>query len=287
MSNLLNKSNHPVHVKKIKLELWTLRSEIEAAIAKRLAEHPDTDIDKVDIEDIKTFYQNYLGNPFSEEDEDENDLSAWGEAGLDTGENENKKEGESAEQDEEDDSSEQDKEDESSEDEEEEEEQSEEKDDTAEQNEADAKELAKQMLDQGATEAKESSAPQVFKRCKPAKDKITHAEILLSDVNMQHALIFTSNRFITGQNVVTEFQITKPFVVTGETASSQNIGRNSKIIKEQVFPFRTHINFNFLFPTERSSLRDFLSSIEPEIPTPPKKIKRDDEDDDDFDDLGF
>ena len=45
----------------------------------------------------------------------------------------------------------------------------------------------------------------------------------------------------------------------------------------------------FKFPGERTKLRDFLKSVEPEIPEPPKKLKRpdDDEEDDDFDDLGF
>ncbi len=40
MSNIINKSSHPVEVKRIELKLWRLRDEIEAAIALRISAQP-------------------------------------------------------------------------------------------------------------------------------------------------------------------------------------------------------------------------------------------------------
>ena len=70
---------------------------------------------------------------------------------------------------------------------------------------------------------------------------------------------------------------------------SSHIGRKSKIISPNRFDYRVAGRILYKFEGERSRLREFLKAIEPEIPEPPKKLKRPEaeDDDDDFDDLGF
>ena len=103
------------------------------------------------------------------------------------------------------------------------------------------------------------------------------------------SLCFCDKNFTIGQNLVIEFKVTKPFTTTAELKVSQDIGRNSKIIKETKFTRRLQSLFLFQFPGERGNLREFLQAVEPEIPAPPKKLKKPegDDDGDDFDDLGF
>ena len=122
----------------------------------------------------------------------------------------------------------------------------------------------------------------------PDEDKTVIGEVLLSDILMDQMLIFSTDTFLLGQNVIIELMVTKPFMVSAELVVSQNIGRNSKIIKNLKYPHRLQVVLKFQFPYERHLLREFLKSIEPEIPATPKKLKKPDgDDDDDFDDLGF
>ncbi len=51
-ANIKNKSNHPVEIKKIGIDIWTLRSEIESAIEKKIQQGNESD-----ISDIKNFYE--------------------------------------------------------------------------------------------------------------------------------------------------------------------------------------------------------------------------------------
>lgn len=55
MASILNKSTHPVFVKKVSLLTWSLRDEIEEIIAKRLIENENPN-----IEDIKSYYSSKL-----------------------------------------------------------------------------------------------------------------------------------------------------------------------------------------------------------------------------------
>ena len=55
MSNIINKSNHPVEIKRVELNIWKLRDEIESAIERRMAEKKPDDNSPLDIEDIKDF----------------------------------------------------------------------------------------------------------------------------------------------------------------------------------------------------------------------------------------
>ena len=233
MTNLLNKSNHPVEVKKVKVRIWTLRSEIEAAVAKRVESKGSEDSLTVDIEDIKTFYHNHIPA------EVEEDLAA-------------------------------------------------------EETEGEESEVTK-LTDEALSEDTKSdddktteSEKEKFERVIPEEKYISHGEVLLSDLHMDRVMLFTNEKFVQGQNIIIQFLITSPFVVSGEVQKVIHFARNSKIIKETRLDHRVQFGCSLMFPSERTNLRDFLKSIEPDIPTPPKKLKtQDDSEDDDFDDLGL
>ena len=233
MTNLLNKSNHPVEVKKVKVRIWTLRSEIEAAVAKKMETSKEQ---AVNIDDIKEFYQTHIPTHIEEEIVSEESSSDNSEIAQKT-----------------------------------EEALSEEKNESGENQKSDGE-----------------SEDKPFERIIPNEDLIYHGEVLLSDVHMERIMLFTNQKFIQGQNIIIQFLITSPFIISGEVKKVIHYARNSKIIKETRLDHRIQFDCSLLFPHERSNLREFLMSIEPTIPTAPKKLKQqEDSDDDDFDDLGL
>lgn len=84
MSTILNKSNHPVEVKRVDVRIWKLRDEIEAAIAQRVYEEGNSETpSETDIEDIKKFYIDALNSPPSGAQEEEQEAPSE-EAALDS-----------------------------------------------------------------------------------------------------------------------------------------------------------------------------------------------------------
>lgn len=308
MSTVINKSNHPVEIKRIPLTVWTLRAEIEQAISHRLHESPEGA--DVDIEDIKNYYTTILNAEAQEADEEEesrqdenvdssgnpmdDDAAAMMAALQGDGEDE-----EEAEEEAEAEASDQ------AEEEAEASDQAEEDDEAAklaaemlgDQAQAEASEddeaakLAAEMLDGQTSEDSETEEPEQkkpFERTLLAEDQRTQAFLMLSDINMERVIFFAKSKFIHGQNIVVNFEIPNSFHALATVTKCFDISRNSKIISEHKPSHRIHAEFELKFPGERSKLREFLKSIEPTIPAPPKKIKRpDSEEDDDFDDLGF
>lgn len=327
MSNIINKSNHPVEVKKINVKIWRLRDEIEAGIAQRIKSEGHSDDSPVFIEDIKEYYINILntdvptadatgegdageaedsdldssGNPM---DDDALEMMAALGGGGDTAETkEDKTEEDKPEVDDEaaalaaemlgdqgitPDATKSD---------------GAKNNDENEGEEDEAAALAAQMLaDQGLggeteatttdteeTKSKKELTREAFTRVRPNEDKIVNGFLLLSDVNMDQMMIFAQGTYIHGQNIVVDFLVPKSFSQMLEVSNSVNIGRNSKIISQSRPEYRLQCKFQFKFPGERTELRSFLQSVTPDIPEPPKKLKKpdSDDDDDDFDDLGF
>lgn len=330
MSNILNKSNHPVEVKKIHIRMWKLRHEIEEAIAKRIAEEGHATDQPVDIEDIKAYYTKILNaDHHDSQDNDTGGQSEQPDDNLDSSGNPLDDDalammaalgGDESEADDEESSTDETE----SEDTPTEDESSSEMDDEAAamaaqmladqgmgtkpdesskeepaegEEDDEAAMLAAQMLaDQGggSKEAQPEKEPvkktrEPFRRIPPKDEKIVEGFVLLSDINMDHIVSFSKGTFIHGQNIVIEFLVPKSFTQMVEVVNSIDIARKSKIISNSKPSFRLHSKFLFKFDNERGTLREFLQSIEPVIPDPPKKLKRPDtdDDDDDFDDLGF
>lgn len=150
---------------------------------------------------------------------------------------------------------------------------------------SDAQKMADEIIDSDPETTLETSS---FERTPPAQAKISSGFALLADINMDDILIFTKEPFIFGASIVLEFQIPTKFIVSAEVIKCVNIVRNSKIISENKPHYRIHARFTYPYLSERENLRNFLKSIEPEIPPSPKKIKKPvEEEDDDFEDLGL
>lgn len=325
MSNILNKSNHPVQIKRINVRIWKYRDEIEKAIAIRMQECEQQGIE-LDIEDIKEFYTRkkpkYLDPDYDPEmDEDEAQAADIGADGLDSSGNvmdeealammaamgggEGPSEGEESE----------DNEDEAAQ---EASEHSEEDDEAArmaaemlgdqagESSDAEdeAAKMAAEMLgDQGADEDADALAAAMLAdqgaqattnepieqkkltRVPPDEVKVSYGFALLADLDMREMLVFSKEGYTYGQNICIEFLIPKSFILSAEVKGVSHIGRTSKIISDTKPDYRIQTDFTFLFEGERTNLREFLQSVEPTIPPPPKKIKRTDTEDDDDDEF--
>ena len=283
MPNVINKSNHPVEMKKISLSLWRLRDEIEAAVSERIGVEGSSE---VNIEDIKNFYVNLTDQEISTESQNNGDerqdvdsagnpidsdaaemmaaLAGDGEDDSDEAANEEESDG---------------KDNEDQPDAESNNEESDQKPENEESSQEDSE----------ATEKSTDEQTSTFTRPTPSDEKITTGYLMLADINMESILTFTKGPFLQGQNIVIRFNIPKPFTCLATVTRCINIARNSKIISENKPTYRIHASFENKSGEEQEQLRAFLRSIEPEIPAPPKKIKKpdSDEDDDDFNDLGF
>lgn len=309
MGTIINKSNHPVTIKRIKLKIWALRDEIEAAVSLKLKNAKETGTEP-DITDLQTFYgrgpnrhtntendsplqdQNMdtAGNPMDEDaaemlaalqgDGEESEESSTEESSTEENSDEASEENIEATNDDSKASAE-----------------------AVDDDDDEAAAMAMAMLaDQGITPEGEESQDgekdltqdtSAFERVRPKKEKISDGFCLLSDLNMDYLLFFSKHNYLQGQTVVLEFQIPKKFILTCEILKSDDIVRTSKIISQTKPGFRVQSILTFNQPGERSTLREFLQSIEPEIPPPPSKLKKpqgdddDDDDSDEFEDLGF
>lgn len=290
---IINSSNHPVLVKRVGIHAWSLRSEIEYAVRERYEESVANGTEPY-IQDLQDYYSpknaydpsnltaqglDSCGNPL---DEDAAAMLAAIQGGDEEGQEENKEEEKPEENKEE---------------------------EKAEEADADAEAMAKEMLagqvadddaeamaaqmlaDQGMGDAapKEVRTAENYQRKSPGIEAISPGFCLIADLNMESILFFSYNTFLEGQTIALEFQIPKKFIITCEVIKSTDIDRTSKIISDSKPRYRINAKIIFHYAGERSSLREFLKSVEPDIPPPTSKLKRKnkDEDADEFEDLGF
>ena len=110
---------------------------------------------------------------------------------------------------------------------------------------------------------------------------------VLSELGMDMMFFFSNKSFLEGQSIVIEFQVPKKFVVNAEIHYCRPFNIKSRIISENKLSHRIAARFTFLKEGERTLLRQFLASIEPEVPeevVAPKKAD-DGGGGDEFDDL--
>lgn len=116
--------------------------------------------------------------------------------------------------------------------------------------------------------------------------QIHNGVCVLGEMSMDTFYFFTSKKFLEGQSIVIEFQVPKRFVMNAEVQYCRPFNIKSRVISENKLSCRAAATFTFLKEGERTLLRNFIKSIEPEIPIvveAPKKSK--DDDDGDFDEL--
>lgn len=246
---IYNKSGHPIEVKKISIRLWSLRDEIEAALGRRMKECEAAGV-PLFIEDIKKFY-----NLLQEEETPSNVLSLkkTTEAAEDGMASLMESIGDEVKADEE---------------------------KAAENKLGEAEEIiAEQTLQGLETKKPNPILERPYQRQAPDLDKVSYGFILLSDINMEHMMSFTKDKFLQGQSVVVEFLIPQNFMMSADVTYCHNYAMRSRIISSTKPDFRLQCKFSYSMKGERDALRNFLKSIEPSLPLEKKKSKKENEDD--------
>ena len=96
-------------------------------------------------------------------------------------------------------------------------------------------------------------------------EQIVIGRTILSEVHMERIFFFSDYNFVEGQSIVIEFQIPKRFIVNANIMYCRNYNMKSRIIRTNQLKFRVCAEFNFLKKGERTLLRDFLRSVEPQL----------------------
>lgn len=249
MSQIFNKSTHPVTVKRIAVRVWALRDEIEAAIDRRIKECEAAGT-ALYIDDIKQYYGMRADQPLSEqpqlqlvdgeaaptENMEQMMEALASEAPTEETPNEESPLNMSA-------------------------------NDAPVETAHKADEIMATQSPEAAAKAPEAPHLQrPYSRVSPNSDKISYGFALLSDINMEWMLTFSKQGFIPGQSVVVEFLIPRPFMLSAEIMLSNNVAMRSRIISESKPDFRLQCRLTYALPGERTRLRDFLTSVEPDLP---------------------
>lgn len=131
----------------------------------------------------------------------------------------------------------------------------------------------------------------LLKRNRPklSDGKIGDIVTILTDINMDMISCFSTNEYLFGQTIILEFLVPNPFFVTAEVLECRNYNMKSRVISNQRPKYRLHAKFIFPREGERTMLRRFLKSVEPEIPIEAPKAAKPKDDDDlgDLEDLGL
>ncbi len=106
------------------------------------------------------------------------------------------------------------------------------------------------------------------------QEKIIVGRTMLSEIYMDKMFFFSDHHFLDGQSIVIEFQIPKRFIVSAQVVYCRNYNMKSRIIKTNKLLFRVCVNFSFIKKGERTLLRDFLQSVEPKVEKNGKKGKQ-------------
>jgi len=268
---ILGKSNHPVEIKKVKIRVWTLRSEIEFQLSE-INQIENENEKNTKIEDLKNYFKLV-----------DRTGSAEIVASTITGKMDDKDSEKKAES----------VEDEKTEGEESEEGKAEGEDGVVKDDDGQAKAEGEDGVAAKEEEVEEEEASNVVslypKDLKMIERKVPkncgHGFIFLADLNMKNGLLFTSAPFTIGQTVVIEFLVPKRFFISCSISYCRNLSNNSNIISESRPKFRLYFNNILSYPGERTHLRDFLKSVEPEIPVETIKALTASDDDEDMGDL--
>ncbi|MBI2520438.1 MAG: hypothetical protein HYV97_08465 [Bdellovibrio sp.] len=119
------------------------------------------------------------------------------------------------------------------------------------------------------------NAPIIIRQKTPAIEpaKLCHGRTVLGEIYMDKMSFFAGRRFSEGQAIVIEFLIPKRFIVNADVVYCRHYSLKSRIISGQKLPYRISVKFTFLKPGERTLLREFLESIEPDLTTIKQEVK--------------
>ena len=260
-------SNDPVYIKKIALKIWTLRDEIQAVVKKQLLEKGEVaDItDIIDEYDINSRVQPAVEplpeveGEIAKEDEldDSEDAMAAALAAAEAGEEVEESAPEGGE--------------------------------IAEEGNLDDSEdaMAAALAGDGGEEEpkkeeKKGGESLIIQRHPSLEENRVHlAKTVLAEIGMDRMFFFCSQKFTEGQSIVIEFIVPKRFVINAEVVYCRQFSMKSRIISKAKLPYRVAVDFNFLKEGERTLLRQFLKTVEPEVQEPVVMNKKSEDDDDD------
>lgn len=254
---ILGSSKDPVLIKKIYLSIWTLRDEVEAVISERVS---SGDSENISVDDLIKEYKTrtplevaaggsgtleVLDGGKSKEDEADADASA-----------------------------------ESSED-------ISDKETDSEKTEGEAEGSEEETVAADAAEAsEESEAVNVIqRRPKLPEGKLFKGTTVLTELNMEEMYFFSNQTFLEGQSIVIEFLIPNKFILNADVFYSRPYNLKSRIIRDTNLIYRVAVRFSFLKPGERTLLRQFVQSVEPDLSSHAKAKTAPKKEADSFDDL--
>ncbi len=264
-------SNDPVLIKKISLRIWTLRDEIHAVVKRQLLDDEAvTDISEIINEyDSRSRVQPAVASTepaqtnekVKDEDELDDSEDAMAAALAETGSNE---EAAIAEEDDLDDS----------------------EDAMAAALAGDDSDEKSESNDE-SDQTSEKNTTIVQRHPSLDEDQVFAAKTVLAEIGMDRMFFFCSENFTEGQSIVIEFLVPKKFVINAEVVYCRLFNMKSRIISKIKLPYRVAVDFNFLKEGERTLLRQFLKTVEPEIQEQVQNSagKQDDEDEDEFSEL--
>jgi len=257
-----NNSTDPVLIKKISLKIWSLRDEIESRIKEKV--DSGVPLKEVDMEQIRKLYTPKTSVPNNVLELKPNDE-------LDSGEDEMAKAMAAAEA---------------------------EEAGLAEAESAPIEEIkAEEATAETASIIEPTNDNKIEKDLSPTiavipPEKISKGKTVLSEISMEKMFFFCNKAYTEGQSVVIEFCIPKSFIVNADILYCRPFNLKSRIISQNNYTHRVLIRFNFLKDGERTLLRQFLQSIEPDLSKVVKKIEKPKDDEgfsgfDDLEDLGL
>lgn len=268
MSIIFGHSKDPILIKKIPLKIWYLRHEIEAVLREKL-NHEDGKSENEHINDLIEEYVNTPAsnvipiNPEAEVVEigegqgamaaalaDEGDIGDGGEdAAAAKAEGDNEDIG-------------------------------------------DGEDAMAAAIAEGSPNAQNADENDVtiIKQRRPSvpDELIIHGKTLLAEVDMETMRLFCDENFLIGNTVIVEFLVPNKFSISANVIHCREFSMKSRIISQAKLSYRAILKFAFLKEGERTLLRQFLNSVEPEkAPVQKKAAKKVDEDEDDegFDEL--
>ena len=118
------------------------------------------------------------------------------------------------------------------------------------------------------------------------KELYVNGKTLLAEVTMDSMRLFCDQKFLIGNTVIVEFLVPNKFSVSANVIHCREYSMKSRVISKVKLPYRVIFQFAFLKKGEKTLLRQFLNSVEPERAVVHKKAAKKVEDDDD-DDEGF
>lgn len=245
-------SNDPVLIKKIALKIWRLRDELEAVIEERI-KNLEEGVSRPQIDDLYVEYktQGHVGDSTAQEMtlKDAAQLDDSGEAEMLAAMQGSSEEEAPAEK----------------------------------------EEVKRPELRIVTSPETTEDGNVVIRQRSPLlnENKIFTGRTILAEINMNEMYFFASENFLVGQSVVLEFLIPKKFIVNADIIYCRTFNLKSRVISKNKMPFRVGVKFTFLKEGERTLLRQFVESIEPDVPTPVEKSANSNQDGDEdlFDSL--